>query len=400
MLRVDLRNAKPGMELALPVRHPKAANQTLLKVGYALEPKTADRLLDMGVRSVWVRYPSLDFLDGYVSSEVVQAQAEVMNDISDTFEAVQRRSTAKMNYDSYTKSIGKMIDALLGNPQAAVFLGDMDGDGADMMRHASTVSYMAVLIGLKLEGYMVKQRKHVDPARAKEVNNLGVGAMLHDIGMLKLDPDVRAAYESTGDDTAPAFRAHTSLGYEQVRGNVEPSAATVVLNHHQRFDGTGYAGEQVPVLEGQRIHIFARIVALADAFDTLQFPAYGESRPTAGVLKYLVEPDIAAGFDPQVMRALMTVVPPFAPGSILRLSDGNWAVAVDHNANEPCRPTVQIIPDPTSDGATEAPGGANIDLAEEPEELKVVECDGHDVADLQFEMPAALRSDHLAALWS
>ena len=69
MLRVDLRSAKPGTELALPVRNPKAANQTLLKVGYALDPKSISRLLELGIRSVWVRYPSLDFLDKYVNSE-------------------------------------------------------------------------------------------------------------------------------------------------------------------------------------------------------------------------------------------------------------------------------------------------------------------------------------------
>jgi HD-GYP domain-containing protein (c-di-GMP phosphodiesterase class II) len=305
-----------------------------------------------------------------------------------------------MNYDAYTKSIGKMVDALLGNPQAAIFLGDIDGDGADMMRHASTVSYLAVLIGLKLETYMVKQRKHVDPARAKGVNNLGVGAMLHDIGLLKLDPEIRQQYETTGDDTPTEFRAHTALGYEQVRGNVEPSAATVVLNHHQRFDGSGYTGEQMSILEGQRIHIYARIVAMADTFDEWQFPIAGESKPTAAVLKHLLEPHVAAGFDPQALRALCTVVPPFAPGSMLRLSDGRWAVAIDHNVNEPCRPTVQIIADPATGGADESSAGPSIDLSQEPQNLKVIECDGHDVADLQFDMPDSLRSDHLAALWS
>ncbi len=400
MLRVDLRSAKQDMELALPVRHPQAANQVLLKVGYGLETGTIDRLLQLGVRTIWVRYPALDYLEKYVDSEVVQAQAQVISEVTDTFEQVHRKSTAKMNYDAYTSSIDKMVDALVNNPQAAIFLGDMaGGDGKDMIRHASTVAYLSLLIGLKLEGYLVKQRKHVDPSRAKEVNSLGLGAILHDMGILHLEDEVARRYRETGDDTDAPFREHTALGYQIVRGNIEPSAATVVLNHHQRVDGSGYGGSQVPVLEGTRIHIFARIVALADYFDEVQYPVNDEPIPAATVLKHLLADDVAGRFDEQVLRALFTVVSAFAPGSMLQLSDERYAVAIDHNTNEPCRPTVQIIPPPDSLATPSAEPGETIDLAEGQNGLHVVTCDGQPVADDLFELPDHMRSDMLAAQW-
>jgi HD-GYP domain-containing protein (c-di-GMP phosphodiesterase class II) len=210
----------------------------LLKIGYEMEPASNKRLHEMGVRSIWVRYPALDCLDQFVNSEVVQAQSEVISEMADTFQQVQSKAVARLNYDAYTGSIGKMITALVQNPQAAIFLDDMSGgDGADMVRHSSTVAYMSLLIGLKLEGYLVKQRKHVDPSRAKEVISLGVGAMLHDVGILHLSNEARELWKQTGDDSDPEFREHPSLGYRIVRGHVETTAATVLLNHHQRVDG-------------------------------------------------------------------------------------------------------------------------------------------------------------------
>jgi len=384
------------MELALPVRHPKAASQTLLKVGYELESSASKRLVEFGVRTVWVRYPALDYLDKYVSSEVLQAQSELISDITDTFEKVQRSATARLDYDQYTKSVGRLVESLVSNPQAAIYLGDIDGDGADLMRHASTVTYLSVLTGLKLEGYLVKQRKHVDPIRAKEVNNLGVGAMLHDIGILHLDPEVRERYMETGDELDKDWREHPTVGYRLVRGNIEPTAATVVLNHHQRVDGSGYAGKEIPVLEGQRIHIFARIVAVADAFDEYQHPIDGRYRPTVEVLRTMIDPAAVSTFDIEVMRAFFTVVPAFAPGSMLQLNDGRYAVAVDGNPNEPCRPKVQIVPPPESSGFRNAEMGEVVDLFQYDGGIRVVKCDGYDVSAFDFELPVDLRADQLS----
>lgn len=434
MLRVDLGNARPGMELAMPVRHPRAVNQVLLKVGYVLEPNSVQRLLDLGVRLVWVRYPSLNFLEKYVSQEVVQAQGGLIQDIAQTFEIAQRQANAKMNYERYTNSIGRLVAGLVSNPQAALFLGDLGGgtggtrdDGAaglsgQMMRHSSTVTYLSLLMGLKLEGYLVKQRKHMEPARAKEVTNLGIGAMLHDIGVMHLPEEVRTRHQNRCDETDPQWREHPTIGYRLVRGSIEPSAATVVLNHHQRVDGTGYAGGDTPALEGSRIHIFARIVAVADEFDEQQHPPNGESRPTAAVLAYFLQEPVARQFDPRVLQALFAVIPPFPPGSILRLNDGRYATALDHNANEPCRPVVQIIvapgsltfseastraaetgfDDPAWGSATsgDVSAGDMLDLAQCPRDLKVIECDGRDVRPFLFNLPAWLRSDQLAAQWS
>lgn len=377
------------MVLALPVMHPDMPGHALLHPGYEIENEVLKRLRDMRVRRLWVRYPELDFVDKFISPEVLQSQSEVVNAITDTFTSLQRQSNARLNYEVYCRNIGGLVSNLISTPQAALFLDDLSSNevqGMDLVRHSSSVTYLCLLMGLKLEGYLVKQRKHIDPGRAKEVINLGIGAMLHDIGIRELPDDVRKRYVETRDDTDPAWREHPTLGYRMVRQQVEPSAATVVLNHHQRWDGSGYAGSAVPVLSEQRIHVFARIASLADQFDRMRQMHLEHPVPVVAVLRELLQPHYRKQFDPQAMITLFAVVPPFPPGSLVLLSDQSWAVVLEPHPTDPCRPVVQPISDPQN--LDEGLIGEPLDLSQVGDHLMITHCDGQLVTPYLFPAPA------------
>ena len=402
MLRIDLTRAEPGMSLALPVRDPTRADRVLLKVGFELDRLMLERLREMGVRSVWIQYPSLESLGKYVDEAILASQGALVREITQAFAGMQKESTANLDYGQYCQTIGHLVRDLVSNPTAAMFMGDLmeaGEPGDDLLRHASSVAYLSVLMGLKLEGYLVRQRKHIDPARAKEVSNLGLGAMLHDIGVTQLAPEVRAHRLATGDETDPAWREHTALGYRMVRGKVEPSAATCVLNHHQRYDGTGYTGKGMPLLAGERIHVFARIVGLADTFDRLRYPLGQPPQPTVWALRTLLDSPVRRQFDPQSLRALFAVTPPYPPGVMLRLSDGRHAVTVNHHVTDPCRPLVQPVPGPEDLAALRPTDDEPIDLRESAHDLHVIECDGVAVAEYNFDPPALLRDCSSVRAW-
>lgn len=374
------------MVLALPIPNPQAPSRSLLNSGYALEAMMIQKLQQIGVRSVWVRCPALEFLSRYIDREGAEKRSAVVGQIADAFETLQEEASARLPYDAYVTAIEELVASLMSNPASAMFLGDLVDGPADLMRHSSTVTYLSLLMGLKLESYLVRERRHVNPARAKEVVAMGVGAMLHDIGLMMMDPPLLERFAETGDDGDPAFASHCGLGFQAVRGRIEPSAATVVLHHHQRYDGKGFAGVGYPVLARRRIHVYARIVAVADAFDRLREPANLPPQSTAFVLHGLVHPRLSVQFDPTVLMALLEVVPPFAPGSIVRLSDGRHAVVTDHRPETPCLPAVRVIPDPATLDPEQLEPGRAMELAEVPD-LRVVRCDGHDVSPYFFGRP-------------
>jgi len=394
VLRVDLLQAQPGMKLAMPVQNPKVVTRTLLKVGYELTEEAIERVGSLGVRSLWVAYPSLSAVEKYLSIESMKVQQDVVSRIADTFEEAQGQASAKMEYGAYSTSVKSMIDHVATNPKTAVFIGELADAADDLMRHAATVTYISILMGMKLDGYMIRERKHISPMRAKEIVNLGVGAMLHDFGMTLLPEGTLEKYKLEADESDPAYREHPALGFCSVRGQIDPSAASVVLHHHQRFDGSGFVGKDFAVKSGHSIHIYARIVAVADQFDRLRRPINLPEQPTVAVLNAMRSESMNPRFDPEVMRALIEVVPPYAPGSQLKLSDGRLAVCVDHNLHDPCRPMVQIIDSlddfavgEDSEDEEEHEDGVEtqaVNLAEEPSSLFVAECDGQPVGEFNF----------------
>src|SRR5690606_11988496 len=110
MLRVDMKYARPGMSLALPVQNPTVPARMLLRVGYELTDEVIAKLKEVGVRSVWVRYPSLATLEHVIDAETVRAQSAIVTQVTDTFEQMQGQAVARLNYHEYTKAIAGLID--------------------------------------------------------------------------------------------------------------------------------------------------------------------------------------------------------------------------------------------------------------------------------------------------
>lgn len=378
------------MSLALPVYHPEHPSQVLLKMDYALTPTAVERMISLKVPSVWVRYPGLSFLEKYMTPEAAAAQGQMFTQIAATFEHMQNEAVPKLDYGQYVDAVGGLVQQVMTAPNTAVFLGDLFTADDDLMRHSAAVTYLSLLMGLKLEGYLIQQRRHVRPDRAKDITNLGVGTMLHDLGIPHLPEETRDKYFHDGDDADPGWREHPSIGFRMVRGQIDATAATVVLHHHQRCDGSGYAGEDFSVQSGESIHIFARIVAVADQFDRLRRPPNLPEQPTVFALQMMQMPEITEKFDPKVIEALMKVVPAYTPGSRVRLSDNQVGVVTDHHPEQPCRPSVQIMDDLDRLDNPEAEIiGPTVDLRKQEWSLYITECDGIAVGPYNFRLPEA-----------
>jgi HD-GYP domain-containing protein (c-di-GMP phosphodiesterase class II) len=395
VLRVDIHSAKPGMVLALPLRQSPNAERNLLNAGFSLTSETIARVRGLGVRDVWIRYPGLDALDKFIDPAVIERRTAIVTGLKKNFEQAQTQSSVRLPYEQYMRQVASLVEDLLKNRTAALFLDEAGGADPTLLDHCSTVSYLSLMMGMKLDAYLIRQRKRLSPIQARKVGNLGVGAMLHDIGLLKLEPGVVERHRLTGDDTDPAWRAHVRLGYELVRGQTEPSAAVIVLDHHQRFDGTGFPASRDDdgsrlARSGDQIHIFARICSVADMFDELRRPLGEPPRPAVAALVELLKLHEEGWFDPIAVQALLQVVPPYAPGSIIRLSDGRHATPLEHSPDDPCRPRVQIIPDPSDlmvpENPAEQPIQAVIDLKIE-RQLHVAWAEGRSVGRLNFDPP-------------
>lgn len=389
MLRIRTDQVRTGMRVAMPVFHPASPGTILLRPGVEVDADLITRMQDLKVRHLWIEYPALELVSEYVDPRVAAAQGEVTCQIEHAFDAASLGVSAELDFDRYASAVGGMLQTMMESNRSQIFLEDLVSSGRPVVRHASSVCYLSMLMGLKLGFYLEEQRSRIPPSLARQTESLGIGAMLHDIGMTRLDPTLTASWRDTGDDDDPRWRGHTMLGFSLVRGKIEPSAAAVVLHHHQRFDGSGYPAREkldgtFQPLSGGQIHVYARIVHAVDLFDGLTNPFKRGRAPMTRVaaLRAMLREPHRAGIDPVVFGALLEVCPPYAPGMIVRLNNDQQGVVCGWSAKDPCRPLVfPISGDP--EAWQNARPAKVLDLREH-RRLWITEADGQDVSNDNF----------------
>ena len=394
MLRVELRQARAGMELAVPVIHPKSPDTMLLREGFVLDDRSINRLSQMGMREIWIRYPGLEFVSHHICPAIVRAGCKLTTAIGETFDDALIDANATLEYNAYRSAIADLMAHLVNHSSAGLFIVDMASSDIPLARSAGRGCYLSMLMGLKLETYLMLSRTRMGIG-ARDVSSLGMGALLRDVGMLQIAEADRWKLDASWDDENPEWREHVRIGYEMVRGQIEPSAAAAVLHHHQRFDGSGFPDRQegsgkASHYAGEDIHIFARIIAAADLFDHMRYPhAPGPAEPEPAavpvvrVLNRLLRGKEASGLDPIVVKALISVAPPFPPGSMVVLNNGLRCFVASWVPSDPCRPSVVPMDEKFLEtGRYEAPTEV-IDLREQTD-LSIKEIDGQDISEDLF----------------
>ncbi|MBF0557749.1 MAG: HD domain-containing protein [Nitrospirae bacterium] len=133
--------------------------------------------------------------------------------------------------------------------------------------------------------------------------NLGIAAMLHDVGRVAIDEN--ATENSSDEMEREIYKSHVVLGKALLDSckDVPKAAKEVALTHHEREDGSGYMFG----LTGDKIHPFSKIVALADTFETQRVTGYNQSfMKRTKILEYLVLN--GHRFDPEVLKTFLRFV--------------------------------------------------------------------------------------------
>jgi len=102
----------------------------------------------------------------------------------------------------------------------------------------------------------------------EQCKNFAAASTMHDIGKVSIPDSILNKPSALTDNEMLDMQKHTTIGYEMFKdsqGSILQIAAIVAHQHHEKYDGTGYPRG----ISGNKIHIFGRIVAIADVFDAL-----------------------------------------------------------------------------------------------------------------------------------
>ena len=131
-----------------------------------------------------------------------------------------------------------------------------------------------------------------------------MAAAIHDIGKISLPAEILSKPVKLSDIEMQMIQAHSQVGYDILKGIDFPwPIADIVLQHHERMDGSGYPNK----LSGNDILLEARIVGVADVVETMA--SHRPYRPSIGLDKALEEitQNKTVLYDPQVVDACIAL---------------------------------------------------------------------------------------------
>ncbi|NIA54530.1 DUF3391 domain-containing protein [Massilia sp. TW-1] len=225
------------------------------------------------------------------------------------------------------KLIGQITESILSAPELAInLMGDKLG-GEEVYVHSLNVTMLSMMIArdIKLPHELA--------------NVLGMGALLHDVGMKNIPDKVLNKLDAYNHAEQAFVETHCHGGFEigQKLGLAAPALA-IIRDHHEMFDGTGYPRH----LQGEATGVLARIVSIANHYDELCNPRNPAESLTPHEALSLMFAKMRSRFDPKLLQVFIRCLGVYPPGTIVQLANGVVGMVVNVNTAKPTRPQVMI----------------------------------------------------------
>jgi HD-GYP domain-containing protein (c-di-GMP phosphodiesterase class II) len=221
---------------------------------------------------------------------------------------------------------GALLDKLLIDGEMCIrMLSSGAGDRATA--HALNVSVISLLMGRSFG--MTRD----------EMMDLGVGALLHDIGKIDVPERCRHPDEAFSTPEFNAYREHVAHGVVHGRRMaLQPGALLVLAQHHENADGTGFPLK----LGAERISLAARIVALVNRYDNLCNPANLARALTPHEALSMLFAQSRVKYDATILNAFIRMMGVYPAGSVVQLTDDRYAMVMSVNSSRPLKPRVLV----------------------------------------------------------
>lgn len=172
--------------------------------------------------------------------------------------------------------IAPAVDLVVANERATRCLVQLTAHDINTYTHSTNVGIFAIALARIVYGQSVEH----------DLRKMAMGFFLHDLGKCHIPLEVLNKPGALNDREWHLVRAHPKSGYEilSATGFMSDEAKIIILEHHERDDGTGYPGS----LKSNEIHPYARICRLADVYEALTSDrAYHKRRSTFQALKLM-----------------------------------------------------------------------------------------------------------------
>lgn len=323
MLRKQLHELTGGEILARDIRNEDY--QIILPQGAAIRKDYLNKLDELGITEVFVKPVDSDV------SEIAILRSETEEAIRETVKDILERHTYHNNQElaGLGEAADNIIASILEEKQVVDRVFDIKERSADIYQHSISICSLAILTALKLN------------VEISKIHDIGVGCLLHDIGMRYMSVDYNNQDVGTlNRQELMEYKKHPVYGYSSLKDEpwISDLSKAVILYHHECLDGSGFP------LHKKDIPFECRIVNVCDTFDEMicgiackQVKVYEAVEYLKGCKNIL--------FDDKIVDVFLGFTAVYPAGTHVLTNEGDLAVVLSQNKDFPDRPVIRILQD-------------------------------------------------------
>ena len=371
MKKVKVKSLKGNEILTLPIV--TDGGTVLIHADVELKPELINRAIRLGIKSLYIKdYPEEvinkenynhivissedDYDDVYNEGQDVSDSecADVKNEKKTEYNnkyienhiykveetAINSRTIIKdvlekhiYRHNSDLKIIGeqaeKIIESVIEEPEVITNITEMRNISTDMYTHCINVCALSTIMALRLK------------MSEKQVRNISIGAILHDIGLRY----IKVPYMNTNETymnvkDALEYKKHTIFGYSSLQdeGWIPDIAKEIILLHHERIDGKGYPFQH----KGDKIKTEVKLVSLCDDFESLISGVGSPKLKIYEAIEY-IKANQGIKYDATITDKLLESVAVYPVGINVITSEGEMGVVVRQNHKFTDRPVIKML---------------------------------------------------------
>ena len=261
--------------------------------------------------------------------EVVQAQAAAKTNITRVMEDV--RMGKSLDTKDTKAAVTQMVSAISASPNSMLWLANLQQRHERTASHCLNTSILSIAFG-----------KHIGLSDV-DLNILGQGAMLHDIGKVRVPPQILDKAGPLTEEERQLVRKHPVDGEAVLKltRQLPDKVLEIVRWHHERLDGKGYPDG----LAGDAVPLGARIVGLVDTYESLTSDSPYRPASTAADALRVLRTEGAEAYGKDLVQEFIRCLGIYPIGSLVECNNGALAVVVSSTPASRLKPVIMVVRD-------------------------------------------------------
>lgn len=310
--------------------------KVLLRAGAELNDSLLRRLRLLGITYLYIEDERTDdiIVEPAIRSETRQQAVSVMTEAFKEAETALLTDRGSFHFHKMEKQFSNIVREILSQVSSRA-------EAVDLLTHLYVHDDYIFSHSLNVTIYTLALAEKLKTLSAKQKEEIGLGAMLHDIGKTVVPVSILTKPGRLTKEEFDIIKQHPEAGFNLLRKEhtFPLTAAHCAFQHHERLDGSGYPRG----LKGNDIHLFGKILGIADVYDAVTSNrSYRKAMlPHEGM--EILYAGAGESFDLQFVETFRKAIVLYPNGLTVELNDGRRGVVKSQNAYLSDRPVIRIL---------------------------------------------------------